>query len=157
MGFRVSQGASVCSPDGLTVYRAGQMLPADRFTKKQIDAHKASGYIEEANEPTADKVVTGPPPGAAKMPPLPGLDSSDKDRARSDTVRVENSGTGVTSTTTNAEVVKQDKSLWVFDPEKLKGKTLDQLNTLIKETDPQAAPCATVDEAIAFLSMDFGK
>lgn len=156
MGYRVKQGACVCSPNGITIYRAGEMLPAKDFNKKQIDEHLRSGYIEEAKEATADTGVQGLAPGQVAMPPLPGLDSSDKDKARTDGIKVNNSGAGITTTSTPPEI-KQDKSLWVFDPQSLAGKTLDQLNTLVKETDPKVEPFTTVEEAIAFLSQDFGK
>ena len=43
----------------------------------------------------------------------------------------------------------------VFDPEKLKAKSIDELNILVLEVDPDIQPFETSEEAIAWLSIDF--
>jgi hypothetical protein len=58
------------------------------------------------------------------------------------------------------EAVKKNKapiSPWVLDPVKLNGKTLQQLQVMIRERDAKAELPTTVQAARAFLSADFGK
>lgn len=47
------------------------------------------------------------------------------------------------------------KSAMVLDPKKLKGKTIEQLNSMILERDPTLEPAKSTDEAISVLSKDF--
>lgn len=48
-------------------------------------------------------------------------------------------------------------SPWILDPKTLEGKTLDQLNVMIKEIDPSEDLFEDAKEAISFLSQDFQK
>lgn len=44
---------------------------------------------------------------------------------------------------------------WALDPKALKGKTLDQLNVMVKERDAQLKPFEKTEDAIERLSSDF--
>lgn len=68
----------------------------------------------------------------------------------------------VRETMKRASDAKTAPSPWTVDPRALKGKTLEQLNVMIAEKVTKSgiavvAPFPTIEEARAFLSMDFGK
>lgn len=47
-------------------------------------------------------------------------------------------------------------SKWNFNPKDLAGKSIAQLNALVLERDPAVKPFETTEEAIAFLSAEYG-
>ena len=46
-------------------------------------------------------------------------------------------------------------SKFIFDPATLEGKSVEELNVLLKECDPEIEPMDTAAEAVAFLTQDF--
>lgn len=51
--------------------------------------------------------------------------------------------------------VDLSKRLWDLDPDGLKGKSLEELNVMVAERDPEIPALDTVEEAVAWLSQDF--
>ena len=45
---------------------------------------------------------------------------------------------------------------WRYNPEELAGFSLDQLNAAVAGVDPSVEAFETVEEAVAFMSADFG-
>jgi hypothetical protein len=52
---------------------------------------------------------------------------------------------------------KAPVSPWVLDPDGIKGKSLLELNTLVKERDSKGPEFTAESEAVTFLSKDYGK
>jgi hypothetical protein len=59
------------------------------------------------------------------------------------------------TTPSPGQPVQQVGSIWNLDPERLQGKTLEELNVMVKERDTGVPLFETIPEAVVFLSKDF--
>lgn len=177
--LRVKSGCSVVGKDG-TLYRAGAVIPAEMFDIKYIETELLKyNYVEiiYAMLPNTNTDLTADPPGVDKRPTLPGTDQVVRNDAAPDVgggeflqtdskpIEVKSEG-GVEVSMTDASPAKADDkpeghgqaiSKWSIDPASLTSKTLDELNVMILERDEKIEPFETPEEAVAFLSQDFGK
>lgn len=132
--YRVSRRASLIHK-GVHI-EPGTMLPTDNLglTQKQLDEKVQNGFIIAVGS-DAEKHDFGPRVTEVSVPLelKPGDGAIIKDPRE-----------------------KQNKAVgqWMHDPKTLQKLTLEQLNTMVIETDASVKPFETREEAIAQLSYD---
>jgi hypothetical protein len=155
--LRVNFGGSVLGPNNI-IYRGGEIIPDGLLSAKQIQEHINSGYVSPVNEsaamPLPDR-LTETPPGVEEKPAIKS-GSDDRRVSKPEEVVTTSSG-GVVSKTTKKKIGRPAVSIWNLDPAELSGKDIDDLNVMILERDDSIDPFETTEEAVAFLSKDFGK
>lgn len=88
------------------------------------------------------------------------MERLEKEKAAAQPPLIVSSPGGITTTSSAAPAPVDDvktNGRWNFDPLMLNAKALEQLNAMIMERDPKTPPMPTKEEAVAFLSQDFGK
>lgn len=157
--FVVCQGGSFTQ--GIKRFKAGETFEADPNKLSTKDALK-HGYIRHETAPEPYSPEPFPQPGRAQMPRLPEV----RERA-GDHVQVTNTAAGISQGVSKPREdrgpnpqggpIVQAKTPWTYDPSTLSGKTVEELNVMIHETDDSVVPFETAEEAIAHLSQEFGK
>lgn len=147
-GFTVALGVTLVKPDGLGVWRAGQKItPAELVGVSETTKQEwlRCGFAEISREEKEDVRVPVQP--GANLTPIP---TQGTDTARD----LRDGSIGAVVVPSKVDVAT---SKWNFDPAALEGRTLDQLNSLVLEKDPNQQPFQVGEEAeaVAFLSRDF--
>jgi hypothetical protein len=182
--LRVCNGGSIMAPDAArTVLPPGTVLKPGFLAgikPSVIEEWKRLGVVEVARD-TAEEERTGDIKDAQQLPirtaPEGGaLDQKEILRvggaenspaavavhgealvSAANDLGVELPGSKIVAPQAAPTDVQQGK--WNLDPATLQGKTIDQLNTLIAGIDASVEPfdAVEIEDAIAFLSQNFGK
>jgi hypothetical protein len=120
----------------------GEIVPADAVSRQWLE----DGIRERHVVAEDSKLGDGVPPPVTN----PTIDPVGDLAAKTG---------GMTQKEITGIVAGQPKraSPWQIDPKKLDGKTIAELNSLVRERDPHMAPFLDSREAAAQLSLDFGK
>ena len=144
--------------EGKNIIIDGVALPP--MPRKKIEGHLRSGYLRHIGVlrdegPISPNDFTDRAPGSVTHPPLPGPGRED---ALTEDKALKTEG-GSVSTSSKPKQASADKthqvtSKWTLDPEKLTGKSLDELNVMVSERDADVPAFSTAEEAVAWLSQD---
>lgn len=128
--------------------RGPAFLEGDKLPIAMVQGYVESGFLVPAGEPV--------------------LQPEDHDDIRgaivgNDSVRPPEGAAATVPITSRADAeMKPEKAIkhrtpWMEDPGRMRKKSLEQLNLMIRERAPDMTPFDTVDEAAAWLSQDFGR
>lgn len=173
--YRVAPGKCVCLPSKANhsraegrMIKAGEVLPSGALKHDEIKRHIASGYLIEegmtrpefveqpvvisgsdvvmpqGSEDSTPRILTPPASNNISPDPVPTVETVETPSESSEEVNsVDPSG--------------DPKSIWNFDPASLEGKSVEDLQVLVAETDPNmdAEALASAQELIEWLTQDF--
>src|SRR5574343_62750 len=132
----------------------GMIVPDGMFDETQIQEHTHSGYLVHHLMPEIEQKDFRPDPALVVGGPERAIDKADpitvstKPAAEpAETVGVSHEGIQTSGAPAQGAPAMPPKK-FDFTAKSLKGKTLEQLNTLIVTTDPSVKPQETVKAAI---------
>lgn len=162
-GYRVKAGCSVMLParNGIAeLLTAGAVVPDGALTKKQIEEHVNSGFLEPTvtRQSFENDTLVENAPGMVPPTPIKTEDEVESydDRAirvSGRPIKTEMRPAKSLKVSANAPVSKS--SPWILNPAGLEGKSLEELNVMVLERSKTIAAFETKEEAIAQLSQDF--
>lgn len=148
--YRVTRRGSILGDKGV-IYRAGQPIPDGTFNSAQIKEFLSTGFLVEVGA----EADYGVDPNT--IPAKSEIDLRTATGKKEMTTQDNTDPAHVTAAQKLEEERKQKAKAtgkWSFDPKILKDKTLEELNTLVIETDAEVKPFNTKKEAIAQLSLE---
>lgn len=170
MKIVVAPNGNICHPSGAKMYKPGEELPQNVFTKDQLQAHLGSGYAVRVQDSYGKSdseaaALSSTPPGVNPNPPAMSAKETGKPLVESfDTGRpaAPFMSSGVTGgIQTNVVDAPQSQlnppmqSPWIIDPAAIATKGLDELNVMIMERDAKVVPFNDPAEARAWLSQNW--
>ena len=138
------------------IYTKGMEIPGlPPHSRKE---HLESGFMVEEGSREQAAAVYAPPPGTTAPIPI-GEQGTDGDAKP---IEIEQPKSAFTkeepekvSTPVEDKIEGKKGSVWILDPDGLRSKSLEELNVMVIERQPELEPFETYQEAVAWLSQDY--
>lgn len=159
--FVIAEGQSLSlNTKGMKVKKdhlvSGDEVPMDLLNREQLKRLMREGVIRVKDQPVEsdpEKLLRIDETGTLVEAGVAKAEKVKADLAAP--ITTETPAAEVKHETAAAGEPIRHRGLWDHDPDLLAGKSLESLNVLIKERDPNGPICASVADAIKHLSQDY--